>query len=210
MPRAPAPPRKPGRPKKDQVGERVRIYRASGPLILANGVRGVTVRELARASHLSPGGIYHYFRSKADLALYGLEPEGLSRACTEAARELTGTLACHRAAAASTIVRLYVEKSVAMLEFVRPALHAAIELGRPELRGRLAAGLREDSDSLVRALESLDPPVEVVPGAAEALRRVTLGLALDESVTGREAGRELTWLFSRLLPQPPGPQPPGP
>jgi len=96
--------------------------------------------------------------------------------------------------------RLYVEKSVRMLEFVRPSLHAAIELGRPELRQTLSAGLREDADYLVSALATIGASVENTRQLASAIRRQTLGLALDESVTPAEAGRQLTWLFRRLAP----------
>lgn len=178
----------------------MRIYRAAAPFVLERGVRATSMGQIARASCLSPGGIYHYFRSKTDLVLYGLEPEALSRACTEATRELAALLADGTEADLEAAVALYVEKTLLMLAFVRPALHAAIELGRPALRARLTAGLREDADSLLSGLESLHPGIVTAPEHAEAVRRTVLGLALDETITAAEAGRQLTWLFRELLP----------
>lgn len=190
---------KPGRPVKDAVGERLRIYQASAPLILARGVKGTRLRDIARASCLSPGGIYHYFRSKAEIALYGLHPEALSRACTDAGRSLAAALPDGARRDAQTAVELYVERNLLMLELVRPALLAAIELGRTELRDRLAIGLRDDADALISTLRSLDPGMPCAPDSAEALRRTILGLALDDGVTTQQARRQLKWLLRRIL-----------
>ena len=189
-----------GRPPNDAIRERLRIYRAAGPLILARGVRGTTIKAVAHAACLSPGGIYHYFASKHRLVLYGLEPEALSTACKDEAAELSGALAGDTRADVTQVIALYVEKSVRMLGFVRPALHAAIELGRPELRRHLSAGLREDADFLVSALGSLAVSPAGAGEAAGAIRRATLGLAMDEGVTPDEARRQLSWLFRRLVP----------
>lgn len=191
---------KPGRPVKDPVGERLRIYRAAGPLVLARGVKRTTIRDLARASYSSPGGLYHYFRTKADLVLYGLDPEALSRMCSEAGRELAIGPSGDGNSDPATLVRLFVRKNLRMIEFVRPALHAAIELGRSELRRRLDRALRDEADSLVSTLRSLQPGADIAPETAEAIRRAVLALAVDETVTRDEAERQLTFLFEEILP----------
>lgn len=191
---------KPGRPSKDAVAERVRIYRAAGPLILHNGVRGTTIASIARAAYLSPGGVYHYFRSKRQLVLYGLEPEALSRACSDEAADLHEVLASATSDDLREIIDLYVEKNVRMLEFVRPALQAAIELGRPALRNRLSAGLRKDADFLVSALAPLVDAPASADDTANTIRRTILGLALDEGIRPAEARRQLLGLFRRLFP----------
>lgn len=191
---------KPGRPVKDPVGERLRIYRAAGPLVLARGVKRTTIRDLAQASYSSPGGLYHYFRTKADLVLYGLSPEALSRMCSEAGRELAASRRGDGDPDPATFVRLFVRKNLRMIEFVRPALHAAIELGRSELRRQLDRALRDEADSLVSTLRSLQPEADIAPQAAEAIRRAVLALALDETVTREEAEGHLTFLFEELLP----------
>lgn len=191
---------KPGRPRKDRILERLRIYRAAGPLVLRHGVRGTTMDSVAHAACLSTGGIYHYFRSKQQLVTYGLDPEGLSGACMEESRALREALGRSRRPHPMEVVELYVEKNVRMLDFVRPALHAAIELGRPELREALSAGLREDADSLAAVLDSLHASPSTSAEAANAIRRTLLGLALDESVRPAEARRQLLWLFRLLVP----------
>lgn len=189
-----------GRPANDPVQERLRIYRAARPLILSKGVRRTTIKDVARVAYISPGGIYHYFASKRELVLYGLDPEGLSRACREEAAELYQVLADRWDVELGEVIRLYVDKSVRMLEFVRPALHAAIELGRPELQKRLAAGLKQDADFLMSALKGFPVAAACAEGSVEALRRMTLGLALDEGVRPADARGQLFWLFRRLVP----------
>lgn len=190
---------KAGRPAKDPVEERLRIYRAAGPLILEFGVRGTTIDAVARRACLSPGGIYHYFASKRDLLLYGLMPEALSAACLAATEGLHAALASRPPPAIAEVIDLYVEKNVEMIEFVRPSLHAAIELGRPELRRRLSAGVREDADSLVTALRSLHPDLARRSDLANAIRRTILGIALDETIPAVEARQQLRWVFRQLL-----------
>ena len=169
------------------------------PLIVAHGVRGTTIKELALAACLSPGGIYHYFGSKEQLLLYGLEPEALSRACMEEAAELYAVLDRQKPDARE-VIELYVEKNVRMLEFVRPAIQAAIEFGRPALKRRLSAGLKEDADSLVTALSMLQCGPVDAEESANAIRRTILGLAVDEGVRSDEARRQLHWLFHKLVP----------
>lgn len=41
-----------GRPANDPIRERLRIYRAAGPLILENGVQRTTMKAVARAAYL--------------------------------------------------------------------------------------------------------------------------------------------------------------
>lgn len=189
-----------GRPANDPVEERLRIYRAAGPLILMNGVCGTTIKAVAEEACLSPGGIYHYFASKRQLVLYGLEPEALSRACLDASRDLLKSMASMQPSGCREVIRLYVDKNLRMLEFVRPTLQAAVELGRPELQDRLSEGIRKDADSLVTALRTLHPALAIAEDAANAIRRTILGLAVDDNVTPVEARRHLLWLFSCLVP----------
>ncbi len=117
----------------------------------------------------------------------------------EAARDIGSRLGNGAGTGRDRLIRLFVEKNLAMLAFVKPALHAAIEIGRPELRQRLAAGLRQDSDSLVAAVQSLHPGAVIDDEPVSALRRALLGLALDESVTEEEARCQLEWLVTQLL-----------
>jgi len=52
------------------------LYAAAGPVFDRAGFRGSTVAELAWAAGLRPASLYHYFPSKAALALFPLSAEG--------------------------------------------------------------------------------------------------------------------------------------
>jgi AcrR family transcriptional regulator len=49
---------------------RAHLYRSAAPLFARDGYRATKMRGLSRACGLSAGGIYHYFPSKLDLALF--------------------------------------------------------------------------------------------------------------------------------------------
>jgi AcrR family transcriptional regulator len=46
------------------------LFKLAAPVFREHGYRGATIKALAHACHLAPAGLYHYFRSKADLATY--------------------------------------------------------------------------------------------------------------------------------------------
>ena len=73
----------PGRPPEDRLRRQHEIFLAVAPLIERYGARRLTMRQAARAAHLSLGGLYHYFHTKRDLVLHGLRPEALDRVCAE-------------------------------------------------------------------------------------------------------------------------------
>ena len=188
-----------GRPRNDPVRERLRIYRAAGPLILKEGVRKTTVAAISEKACLSPGGIYHYFGSKKELGLYGLQPDALSITCLQAAEDLYDALACEPDVSLEEIVELYVEKNLQMIEFVRPALYAAIELGRADLRWALSRGIRQDADNLKTALKTIRPYLNVPEDSAHPIRRAILGLVLDESLSRGEIREQLVLLLTNVL-----------
>jgi len=64
--------RKPGRPPEDRLKRQHEIFLAVAPLIERYGARRLTLRQAARAAHLSLGGLYHYFPTKRDLVLHAL------------------------------------------------------------------------------------------------------------------------------------------
>jgi AcrR family transcriptional regulator len=51
---------------------RYELFMLAMPVFARLGFRGASIRELAHACHLSPAGLYHYFRSKRELATYAL------------------------------------------------------------------------------------------------------------------------------------------
>ena len=66
--------RRTGRPADDAVARRAEIFRRARPLLEEFGYREVTVKQLARACHMSPAALYHWFPTKRDLVLYQLSP----------------------------------------------------------------------------------------------------------------------------------------
>jgi DNA-binding transcriptional regulator YbjK len=74
---------KPGRPPEDRLKRQHEIYLAVAPLIERHGAKRLTMRQAARAAHLSLGGLYHYFPTKRDLVLHALKPEAVARVCAE-------------------------------------------------------------------------------------------------------------------------------
>src|SRR5215218_11328364 len=60
---------KPGRPPEDRLRRQHEIFLAVVPLIERYGAKRLTMRQAARAAHLSLGGLYHYVPTKRDLVL---------------------------------------------------------------------------------------------------------------------------------------------
>jgi|Tabmets5t2r1_1033131.scaffolds.fasta_scaffold05206_2 AcrR family transcriptional regulator len=57
--------RKPGRPPEDRLKRQYEIFLAVAPLIERYGAKRLTMRQAARAAHLSLGGLYHYWKPKS-------------------------------------------------------------------------------------------------------------------------------------------------
>jgi AcrR family transcriptional regulator len=55
-----------------RITRRWEIWRSAAPLFEREGYRGVSIEQVAHASALSPGGLYHYFPGKAAIALFPL------------------------------------------------------------------------------------------------------------------------------------------
>src|SRR5687768_8702605 len=72
-----------GRPPEDRNQRCAEVYAAVTPLLLARGVRELTMREAAAAACLSVGGLYHYFPDKRALALWPLTSDWIERQCLE-------------------------------------------------------------------------------------------------------------------------------
>ena len=72
---------KPGRPPEDRLLRQREIFAAIAPLIVERGVRGLTMRDAAKAAYVSVGALYHYFPTKRDLVLHPLKQEPLERFC---------------------------------------------------------------------------------------------------------------------------------
>lgn len=136
---------RPGRPAEDPAARRRDIYSAAGPLILERGYRGLTMAAAARAAYVSVGGLYHYFRSKRDLALYAIQLESLAR-IRHGFEEQHASL--HSTDPAGYL-QAFIEYSIGQVLFARPSARAAMEIGGTTLWSGIQTGLRADQASFV-------------------------------------------------------------
>jgi AcrR family transcriptional regulator len=115
---------KPGRPPEDRLRRQHEIFLAVAPLIERYGAKRLTMRQAARAAHLSLGGLYHYFPTKRDLVLHALKPEAVARLCAE----FHGRHAGLERTDPGRHVQADVDYMARQCFFIRPAFHAALEL----------------------------------------------------------------------------------
>src|SRR5215213_7889163 len=120
---------KPGRPAEDQLARQREIYEAVSPLILNIGVRRLSMRVAARAACLSVGGLYHHFPTKHDLVLHGLEPAAIARYCQDFHSKFGHLVNSNPAG----FLEAYLDFVTGSIGFIRPAVHAALELGLESL-----------------------------------------------------------------------------
>jgi AcrR family transcriptional regulator len=195
---------KPGRPPEDRLARRQEIYEAVAPLILSLGARQLSMREAAHAACVSIGGLYHYFPTKRELVLYGLNSEARDRLCREYREQLTKLSTWSRKEA----IEAYLDHSIQMFNFVRPAARAVLELGASELQATLDAGMSTNVAELAETLQFVAPEMSQTEREAlgRAIRRVSLGALLDERTDFDEVRDQLRALIdgylSRSLEQP--------
>src|SRR5262245_58438514 len=94
------------------------------------------MQEAAHAACLSIGGLYHYFPTKRDLVLHGLDPAVRDRLC----RDYRVALQNLRLWSLDEGIEAYLDHSIRMFAFVRPSVRAALELGADELQRMLDLG----------------------------------------------------------------------
>lgn len=184
---------KPGRPREDRLLRQREIYRAVAPLILTTGARRLTMREAARAACISVGGLYHYFPDKRSLVLHALQPEAFGRLCADFHAEY-GHLERTQPAA---YLEAFVDFQVRQVAFVRPALHAALELGADTFWHGMEESIAIGLDGFARTL------ARVVPAPADrdlrrlgrTLRRTLFAALLDRGMSGDELRDELRALI---------------
>jgi len=180
---------KPGRPPEDRALRQREIYRAVGPLVLRDGAKRVTVRDAAAAALMSVGGLYHYFPTKRSLLLYGLHPEAFERLCLDF-HEQYDELADRDP---QRYLSAFIELQVEQIFFVRPALHAAVELGADAFWQGLEDGIQVGLDGFARTLRQVLPDAEKrdLRLLGRTIRRTLVAALLDRSVTAEELRAEL-------------------
>jgi len=185
---------KKGRPREDVLARQREIYEAVSPLILQIGARQLSMRQAARAACLSIGGLYHYFPTKRDLVLHGLCPEALTRWCHDFHAQF-GYLA-------NVDPEQYLDRclddTVQVIKFLRPAFHAALELGAEAFWGVIENVLMFTIQEFTMVMRLLVPEVseQELDRIGRALRRAICGGMLDKSATDEEIRGELRALLN--------------
>jgi AcrR family transcriptional regulator len=184
---------KPGRPPEDRIARQREIYEAVVPLIYRDGARRLSMRDAARTARLSVGGLYHYFPTKRDLVLHGLRGDARDRLC----QEYRARIADLSGWSPDRYVDAYLDHSIRMFTFVRPAVWAALELGNEELQANLDAGLTANVGELVESLCQVVPyvPERDLQALARAIRRVALGALIDRNAVLDETREQLRALI---------------
>ena len=183
-----------GRPPEDQLARQREIYEAVSPLILDIGVRRLSMRVAARAACLSVGGLYHHFPTKRNLVLHGLHPEAIARRCQDFHDKFD-----HLANADPVgYLDAGIDSITDALLFVRPALHAALELGVETFKSSLEASLTTATDEFAMSLRHAFPDAaeDNIYQAGRAIYRAMISALLDKNITAREFRGEVAALIN--------------
>jgi AcrR family transcriptional regulator len=178
-----------GRPPEDRLLRQCEIYRAVSPLIVSSGVRGLTMRQAARAACMSLGGLNYYFPTKQKLVLYGVEPAAGARLCL-AFHAQNGWL---KTAEPSRFLAAWVDFVVDGVLFARPAIQAALEFGHETFWSTLEYGVNAGLNDLSETLALIVPTSDAdgVQTLARRLRRSLFAAYVDRSVHTDELRDEL-------------------
>jgi AcrR family transcriptional regulator len=175
---------KPGRPPEDRLRRQHEIFVAVAPLMEKHGARRLTMRQAARVAHLSLGGLHHYFPTKRDLVLHALKPEALARVCAE--------FHARYADLQRTDPVRYVEADVDYMArqcfFIRPAFHAALELGADDAWDHIRATIEDRLDTCTRPLRQALPGCtdDEIRSLGRSMRRTFFSALLDRTVSADE------------------------
>jgi|GEM_PF-1888623 len=174
---------KPGRPPEDRMLRQREIFQAASPLILAHGAR-ISMREAANAAYMSVGGLYHYFPTKRDLVLHGLDPAARRRICADETQRLHELLLRSEL----SLVDFFVDTTLQLIAFMRPSVIAALDLGDDTLQQTLDARWTTDVREMVDGFQLLlpDAPAGELSALARSIRRAMLGVLIE-----REANMEV-------------------
>ena len=187
---------KPGRPVEDRLLRQRQIFEAVAPLLERTGARRLLMSEAARAAVLSVGGLYHYFPTKRDLVLHGLNRAALERRCADFWARCGPFEGENRAVFLDMLVDAFIGK----LRFVRPSVAAARELGLDPFGDGFEAfvevGIGRFADALLRVSRSGSQRPDLFH---RTVRRLFFGALLDSSVTAAEVRAEL-YLLARGRP----------
>ncbi len=185
---------KPGRPQEDSLLRQREIYEAVSPLILDSGARRLSMRVAARTACLSVGGLYHHFATKRDLVLHGIQPTAIARYCQDFHSKF-GHLANSNPA---VFLDAYLDFVTDAIGFIRPAVHAALELGVASLEDVLEPSLTAANDEFTTVFRAVFPDAseDVVFRAGRAINRAIVSALFDRNLTSQEFRSEVSALIN--------------
>ena len=188
---------KPGRPVEDRLARQREIYIAVSPLILEKGARGLSMHAASRAACMSIGGLYHYFPTKRDLVLHGLQAEAITRFCQDFHAQY-GSLA---ETDPPRYLEAYIDFLAGAIQFVRPAVQAALESRMESLEETLAPTLAAANEEFSATIRCVFPLVthEEAAQAARAIHRTIVAAMFDRDATVDEFREQVTVLINGYL-----------
>jgi AcrR family transcriptional regulator len=183
-----------GRPAEDQLARQREIYEAVSPLILDIGVRRLSMRMAARAACLSVGGLYHHFATKKDLVLHGIQAKAITRFCQDF-HEQSGYLAI---SAPPAFLDAYIDFVTDAVRFIRPAVHAALELGINTLEDILEPSLTAAGYEFKAKFSAVFPDADEndVHLTGRAIHRAIVSALFDKNITNQELRGEISALIN--------------
>jgi len=175
---------KSGRPPEDRLRRQHEIFLAVAPLIERYGTKRLTMRQAARAAHLSLGGLYHYVPTKRDLVLHALKPEAVARLCAEFHRRHAGL----ERTDPGRYVPADVDYMARQCFFIRPAFQAALELDAEVAWDHIQASIEGGLDACTRPLGHALPGCtpDEIRRLGRSLRRTLFSALIDRTVTPDE------------------------
>jgi AcrR family transcriptional regulator len=194
---------KPGRPPEDRLLRQREIYQAVAPLLLSVGARRLTMRQAARAACLSLGGLYHYFPTKQELVLHGVQPAAWARLCLD----FHAVHGWRKQAEPRRFLELWTDFVIDWVGFVRPSVQAALELGQDTFWQALENGIHAGLEDLAQTLDLLVPTSdpEAARVLARRLQRSLFAACVDRALVPEELRDELLAALdeyrARLEPQ---------
>jgi AcrR family transcriptional regulator len=185
-----------GRPPEDRLLRQREIYQAISPLIREQGVRTLSMREAANVACLSIGGLYHYFPTKRDLVLHGIQDETLHRFCDDFHQQFTHLVHVNPQQYFDAFYMHLVESAL----FMRPSVYAATEL-RIDIFTIVSKSVEFVVAEFVESLRLLDStlPEERLKTLAGAIRSFFLAALVDTSSTNEELQNEFYLLIGGYL-----------
>ena len=148
-----------------------------------------------RGTCMRLGGLYHYFPTKQQLVLFGVEPAAGARLCV-AFHAQNGWL---KTAEPSRFLAAWVDFAIDGVSFARPAIQAALELGQDTFWSTLEYGINAGLDNLAETLDLIVPRSDVagIQTLGRRLRRSLFAAYVDRSVQTDELRDELLAALSQ-------------